>query len=235
MHHPIAHTLKKFDEELATLRDRVLQMGGLAEEQVRRAVQALERGDPQTAREVIGRDRELDVIELEIDEGIAHVLALRAPLGVDLRTVLTLGKTVTDLERIGDEARKVARSAEALHEETGDAPVLPFLPDLPLLAQQALGMLRCALDALVRRDLDRARGLGAMDDRLDRDFAAITVRIRDFMADQPELIGPCLHVLFAAKALERIGDHAKNIGDYVFYLVEGRDIRHPEVNPAFSG
>lgn len=235
MHHPIAHTLKKFDEELATLRDRVLQMGGLAEEQVRRAVQALEQGDPQTAREVIGRDRELDVIELEIDEGIAHVLALRAPLGVDLRTVLTLGKTVTDLERIGDEARKVARSAEALHEETGDAPGLPFLPDLPLLAQQALGMLRCALDALVRRDLDRARGLGAMDDRLDRDFAAITVRIRDFMADQPELIGPCLHVLFAAKALERIGDHAKNIGDYVFYLVEGRDIRHPEVNPAFSG
>lgn len=235
MHHPIAHTLKKFDEELATLRDRVLQMGGLAEEQVRRAVQALEQGDPQTAREVIGRDRELDVIELEIDEGIAHVLALRAPLGVDLRTVLTLGKTVTDLERIGDEARKVARSAEALHEETGDAPGLPFLPDLPLLAQQALGMLRCALDALVRRDLVRARGLGAMDDRLDRDFAAITVRIRDFMADQPELIGPCLHVLFAAKALERIGDHAKNIGDYVFYLVEGRDIRHPEVNPAFSG
>ncbi|MGY6517650.1 MAG: phosphate signaling complex protein PhoU [Lysobacteraceae bacterium] len=235
MHHPIAHTLKKFDEELATLRDRVLQMGGLAEEQVRRAVQALEQGDPQTAREVIGRDRELDVIELEIDEGIAHVLALRAPLGVDLRTVLTLGKTVTDLERIGDEARKVARSAEALHEETGDAPGLPFLPDLPLLAQQALGMLRSALDALVRRDLERARGLGAMDDRLDRDFAAITVRIRDFMADQPELIGPCLHVLFAAKALERIGDHAKNIGDYVFYLVEGRDIRHPEVNPAFSG
>jgi len=227
-----AHTLKKFDEELATLRDLVLRMGGEVEEQVARAIGVLEGGDPAVAREVIDRDRDIDRLELKADEEVAQLLALRSPLGVDLRTVLTLSKTVNDLERVGDEAKKIARIALQLHEEGREAGDIAQSSQVSALSQHALNMLRGALDALVRLDLDRAAQVKSADDTLDDGYKAIIANIKDFANRHPDAVGQVIQVMFAMKALERIGDHAKNIAQYVFYLVEGRDIRHPKSNPA---
>lgn len=229
-----AHTLKKFDEELSTLRDLVLKMGGLVEEQVLRAVEAMDRGDTDVARAVIERDREIDRLELKADEEVAQLLARRAPLGVDLRTVLTLSKTVNDLERIGDEAKKIARIAVQLQEGPDGQDVVPQLAEVGALSRLALTMLRGALDALVRLDLERAGRVGDQDDALDDAYKAMVAGLKRFMTGHPQAIGQAVQVMFAVKALERIGDHSKNIAEYVFYLVEGRDVRHPKANPAMQ-
>jgi phosphate transport system protein len=222
------HTIKKFDEELGTLRDLVLRMGGLVEEQLRRAVDALERGDAEQAREVIAGDREIDRIELRADEEIANLLALRSPLGIDLRTVLTLSKTVNDLERIGDEAKKVARTARDLDGDEASGRTI-FVPAVAGLARTAIDMLHGALDALVRLDLGQAERIRQADDTVDAAFAGCIRQIAEHMAGHPDSVPTGVKVLFASKGLERIGDHAKNIALYVFYLVEGRDVRHPKV------
>jgi phosphate transport system protein len=227
-----AHTIKKFDEELATLRDLVLRMGGLVEEQLLRAVEAIERGDAELARSVVQRDREIDRIELKADEEIAQLLALRSPLGVDLRTLLTFSKTVNDLERIGDEVKKVARFALRLQEDTGASELRSMGGEVGGMARRAQEMLHRALDSLVRLDLVQARAIKEQDRKLDADFDAGMARLREQMAAEPQSIALGLELAFALKALERIGDHAENIGQYVFYLVEGRDVRHPKVNPA---
>lgn len=218
------HTLKKFDEELSTLRDLVLRMGGLVEDQLRGALAALDAADPAAAREIVFRDREIDRIELKADEEIAQLLALRTPLGIDLRTVLTLSKTVTDLERVGDEAKKVARSCDA----AAALPREPFAAAIAEMGRLAAEQLHGALDALVRLDLDHAAAVKRGDKRLDRAFDAAVSAFGDQLAQQPLLAPQAVQWLFAAKALERIGDHAKNITQYVFYLVEGRDVRHPK-------
>lgn len=229
-----AHTLKKFDEELSTLRDLVLKMGGLVEEQVLRAVDALERGDSAVARDVIERDREIDRHELKADEEVAQLLALRSPLGVDLRTVLTLSKTVNDLERIGDEAKKIARIALQLQEDAGEDGSAGHLAQVGALSRLALNMLHGALDALVRLDLERATRVGDEDDTLDNAYKGMLASLKGFMSEHPQAVGMAVQIMFAIKALERIGDHSKNIAEYVFYLVEGRDIRHPKANPAMQ-
>lgn len=227
-----AHTIKKFDEELATLRDLVLRMGGLVEEQLLRAVEAIERSDAEQARGVVKRDREIDRIELKADEETAQLLALRSPLGVDLRTVLTYSKTVNDLERVGDEAKKVARVAVLLAEDPAQGEGLGLGAEVGNLARRAQDMLHRALDSLVRLDLPQARAVKELDDALDEAFDAGIARLKAHMTANPASVPLALELAFALKALERIGDHAKNIGEYVFYLVEGRDVRHPKVNPA---
>lgn len=226
-----AHTLKKFDQELTTLRDLVLRMGSEVETQVVRAIGALGDGDVQVARAVIEHDRAIDRLELQADEEVAQLLALRSPLGIDLRTVLTLSKTVNDLERVGDEAKKIGRIALQLHEGGKAATELARSHQVADLAQNALSMLRGALDALLRLDLAVATEVKDADDRLDDGYKAILVDIGALASRNPDAIGQLIQVLFAMKALERVGDHAKNIAQYVFYLVEGRDIRHPKSNP----
>jgi phosphate transport system protein len=224
-----AHTIKKFDEELATLRDLVLRMGGLVEEQLLRAVESIERADPELARSVLLRDRDIDRIELKADEEIAQLLALRSPMGVDLRTVLTYSKTVNDLERIGDEVKKIARLAVQLQEDPRQGESLSLGDEIGSMARHAQDMLHRALDSLVRLDLDQARRVKDLDKGLDRDFDAGIARVRGLMAADAQSIPLALELAFALKALERVGDHAKNISEYVFYLVEGRDVRHPKV------
>lgn len=229
-----AHTIKKFDEELATLRDLVLRMGGLVEEQVRRGLDALERGDAEAARAIVQRDREIDAIELRADEEIAQLLALRSPLGVDLRTVLTLSKTVTDLERIGDEAKKIARSCEQPSALAADLARQPYMDDLLQMGQLALALVQGALDALVRLDVTRAAEIKRADKQLDKAFDRILADIISNLMAEPAGAPLAVQAIFAAKALERIGDHAKNITQYVVYLVHGRDIRHPKANADFT-
>ena len=224
----VGHTIKKFDEELSTLRDLVLRMGGLVEEQLRRAVEALQSGDVEQARDVVQGDREIDRIELKADEEIATLLALRSPLGVDLRTILTLSKTVNDLERIGDEAKKVARATRDLADRMDDELRGQLVPPVSLLAGRSLGMLHDALDALVRLDLERADAVRKADDSVDTAFVQCIEQLSAAMVATPTRVPVGVQLLFAAKGLERIGDHAKNIAMYVYYLVEGRDIRHPK-------
>jgi phosphate transport system protein len=225
------HTLKKFDEELSTLRDLVLRMGGQVEAQLQRALDALQQCDRDASKDVVRDDRQIDRLELQADEEIANLLALRSPLGIDLRTVLTLSKSVTDLERIGDEAKKIARTCRRFPDDCADMGRLEYMPALFALGQRATRQLHGALDALARLDLERAAEIKAADSALDDECDALMARITAHMAQHPETVPMAVAVLFAAKALERVGDHAKNLTQYVVYLVEGRDVRHPKVNP----
>lgn len=230
-----SHIVSQFDEDLAVLRDLVLRMGGLVEAQLAAATQALQRGDPGAARTVIEADREIDRIELRSDEEVARLLALRSPLGIDLRTVLSFGKTVSDLERVGDEAKKIARICERCMEQGWRAADLPLLPAILAMAEIARSMLHNALNALVRMDLSLVQRLVDDDRRLDQRCKAAYAEGRDVMREQPERVDAAFEMVFAARSLERIGDHARNIGHYVHYLVEGRDSRHPAVNPDAGG
>lgn len=226
-----SHILSQFDEDLTVLRDLVLRMGGLVETQLAAAVEALHAGDEAAAQRVVEGDREIDRIELRCDEEVARLLALRAPLGVDLRTVLTLSKTVNDLERIGDEAKKIARTGARRAAESEENQSLPLLDPIMGMAEIARGMLSNSLNALVRLDLDLAGQVAQDDDRLDDRFKSTLREGKAIMGREPQTIEATLEMVFIAKSLERIGDHAKNVANYVFYLVEGRDVRHPAVNP----
>ena len=221
------HILSQFDEDLSVLRDLVLRMGGLVEEQLTAAVDALRLGDAQAARAVIGNDREIDRIELRSDEELARLLALRAPLGIDLRTVLTLGKTVSDLERIGDEAKKIARGTRNGVAEGRELARMPTLAGVLDMAVLARGMLHDALNALVRLDLELAGKVAGSDDLQDQALKEAITQGKALMQSRPELVDAAFDLVFMAKSLERIADHAKNIANYVHYLVEGKDVRHP--------
>lgn len=229
-----AHILSQFDNDLSILRDLVLRMGGLVEEQLTGAVDALHRGDANAASAVVAGDREIDLIELRSDEELARLLALRSPLGIDLRTVLTLGKTVGDLERIGDEAKKTARTARNCVELGRDTRRLPLLDPILAMAEMARAMLHGSLNALVRLDIELAGQVRQDDDHLDEAFKSVLAEGKQVMRDRPDDIDAALDMIFVGKSLERIGDHAKNITNYVHYLVEGKDVRHPKVNPATS-
>lgn len=224
------HTLKRFDEQLGVLRDLVIQMGGVVEDQLANAIQALVRSDEQLADSVIHGDRQVDRFELRADGEIAQLLALRTPLGIDLRTVLGLSKTVNDLERVGDETKKIARVALKLRgwrEEHGDPSGL-LLDDIERMARVVGEVLRGAMDALARLDLSQARWVLEHDDTVDREYKTLLGRLTALMMQSPERVPAALQTIFVVKGLERIGDHAKNIAEYVFYVVDGRDVRHPK-------
>lgn len=227
-----SHIVSQFDEDLAVVRDLVLRMGGLVEDQLAGAIRALQQGDQAAALRVIEGDRAIDRIELRSDEEVARLLALRSPLGIDLRTVLSFGRSVSDLERVGDEAKKIARTCERCVDHGWRPADLPLLPAILAMAEIARSMLHNALNALVRMDLGLARKLAEDDERLDQRCTAAYAEGRQIMREQADRVDAAFEMVFVAKSLERIGDHAKNIGHYVHYLVEGRDTRHPAVNPA---
>lgn len=224
------HTLKRFDEQLGVLRDLVIQMGGVVEDQLAKAIQALASGDERLADNVIQGDRQVDRFELRADGEIAQLLALRTPLGIDLRTVLGLSKTVNDLERVGDETKKIARVALKLQgwrDEHGDES-RRLLEDIERMARVVGEVLRGAMDALARLDLSQARWVLEHDETVDREYKALLARLTTRMMQSPEQVPAAVQIIFVVKGLERIGDHAKNIAEYVFYVVDGRDVRHPK-------
>ncbi|MEZ5455353.1 MAG: phosphate signaling complex protein PhoU [Lysobacteraceae bacterium] len=224
------HTLKRFDEQLGVLRDLVIQMGGVVEDQLAKAIQALASGDERIADSVIQGDRQVDRFELRADGEIAQLLALRTPLGIDLRTVLGLSKTVNDLERVGDETKKIARVALKLQgwrDEHSDES-RRLLEDIERMARVVGEVLRGAMDALARLDLSQARWVLEHDETVDREYKALLGRLTTRMMQSPEQVPAAVQIIFVVKGLERIGDHAKNIAEYVFYVVDGRDVRHPK-------
>jgi phosphate transport system protein len=217
------HISKQFDAELEAVRSRVLQMGGLVEEQIVKAVGALASGDIAVLDGVIEDDHRVNAMEVGLDESCSQIIARRQPAAGDLRLVMAVIKTITDLERIGDEAEKIARMARLIH--AAERQHMPRL-ELKHVANLALSMLRQALDAFARLDVNAALRVVKQDRGVDDEFRSILRQLITFMMEDPRTITRCLEILFVAKAIERIGDHAKNMAEYVVYMVEGRDVRH---------
>ncbi len=217
------HTHKQFDTELETIRTGVLQMGGLVETQVANALEGLKTANIPLLERVIAGDRQINLLEVELDEDCNHIIAKRQPAAVDLRLVMTVIKAIADLERIGDEAKKIAKAAKRLH--SGESPFTLHI-DLAYSAGLALDMLRNALDSFARADASNWTAITKQDEEVDACFKGIMRQLITFMMEDPRTISNSLEVLFIAKAIERIGDHSKNVAEYVVYLVQGRDVRY---------
>src|SRR5215470_10674411 len=218
------HTLKQFDAELEALRARVLQMGGLVEEQIVRAMESLANGNVQMAARVVEDDHRVNALEVAIDEDCSTIIARRQPAAGDLRMIMMVVKTITDLERIGDEAAKIARMAKLIN--SVDRVQQPRYVEIRRMANLALDMLRKSLDCFARLDVSGSAEVVRTDQHVDDEFRAILRQLITFMMEDPRTISASIEILFIAKALERIGDHAKNISEYVIYMVKGKDVRH---------
>ena len=217
------HLSKQFDAELEAIRSRVLEMGGLVESQIRRALEALGTGERSLSDEVIANDHRVNGMEVAIDGECSQVIVRRQPAANDLRLILAITKTVTDLERIGDEAQKIARMAKSIHERELSS---PRVVDVRHAAEIALSMLRRALDAFARLDVTAAAAVIEEDAAIDSEFRSILRQLITYMMEDPRTISTALEIVWVAKAIERIGDHAKNMAEYVIYIVKGTDVRH---------
>lgn len=217
------HTIKQFDAELQSVRGKVLQLGGLVERQITHAMEALVKGDLILCEQVINTDHDVNRLEVELDEACVHIIAKRQPTAIDLRMIMTVIKTITDLERIGDEAKKIAKQARALH--SSDMTYVPRI-ELRHAADLVVSMLRQALDAFARTDCSVATEVVRRDKEVDAEFKAAMRQLITYMIEDPRTISRALELLFIAKSIERIGDHAKNISEYVVYMEKGRDVRH---------
>lgn len=221
---PTEHTFKQFDTELENIRASVLKMGGLVEEQVTRAIDALVSGNLALAQEVINQDHAVNALEVHIDEDVAHIIAKRQPTASDLRMLMMVVKTITDLERIGDEAAKIARMASLIHHS--ERLSLPRFNEVRYMSSLVLDMLRKALDGFARLDASNAPSIARQDEAVDEEFRLNLRHLITFMMEDPRTISVFIDILFAAKAIERMGDHAKNMSEYVVYMVKGKDVRH---------
>lgn len=217
------HISQQFDVELEQLRSRVFTMGGLVEQQLSDAIKALVSGNVQLADSVITNDYRINAMEVAIDEECTHILARRQPAAGDLRLVVAVIKAITDLERMGDQAEKVARMGRHLAEM--ERPRNEYI-EIQSLGDNVQQMIHGALDAFVRMDVEAALAVAKQDDKIDHEYESIMRQAITFMMEDPRSIKRVLDVMWAARALERIGDHARNICEYVIYLVRGKDVRH---------
>jgi phosphate transport system protein len=218
------HISHEFDEELEQLRNKVLKMGGLVEKQVRNAISALTRLDAIEGVEVCQNDHQVNTLEVGIDEDCVNILARRQPAASDLRMVIAVIKTITDLERIGDEAERIAKMAVRIAEEDGI--FHNRYSGINHLADHVQYMVHGSLNAFTRMDVDEAIVIKKADKKVDEEYKLLMRSLITYMMEDPRTISETLDVAQAARALERIGDHAKNICEYVIYLVHGKNIRH---------
>jgi phosphate transport system protein len=218
------HTSKQYDADLEAVRAKVLEMGGLVEQQIVDALDALIRADVKLARVVMDNDARVNALEMQIDEDCSHIIARRQPAAGDLRMVMMMVKTITDLERIGDEATKIARTAHRIYDE--DRMYKPRFTEIKNMVKVVREMLRTSLDSFARLDISQTVEVAKQDELVDEQFRAAMRQLITFMLEDPRTISMSLEVLFVAKAVERIGDHAKNIAEYVVYMVKGKDVRH---------
>lgn len=218
------HIFRQFDTEIEDIRALVLQMGGMVEEQITKAIRALSERDMELADEVIEKDQQVNALELRIDEACTHMIARRQPAAGDLRLIMTVERAITDLERIGDKAEKIARLAKKIY--SPDRLVVPRFNEIKHMSEMVLAMLRTSLDAFARFDMSAAADLKKQDREVDEEFDAVVRHLITFMMEDPRMISVSIDILFAAKAVERVGDHAKNIASYVVYMAKGKDVRH---------
>jgi phosphate transport system protein len=219
------HTIKQYDQELESLRGRILQMGGLVESQLRMAIDCFEHADLRKADMVVEADERVDAEEVDLARVILNLIVRRQPAANDLRLIMGVSRAVTDLERIGDEATKIARAARWIHNKE----ILvraPRIRDIRVSAEAALSMLRGALDAFARLDAVAAADIIREDQEVDEHFRLILRQLITFMMEDPRTITSSLDTVWVAKAIERIGDHSKNIAGDVVFIVQGEDVRH---------
>lgn len=222
---------RQFNEELENVRSQVLKMGGLVEAQLGQAAQALVTSDTALAREVMANDYRVNALDVTIDEECTRIVACSQLAASDLRLVMAVIKTITDLERIGDEAKRVARMvAEDKHGTLNEE----MRQELGHMGGLVRDMLRQVLDAFARLDVDTAIEVVRKDNKVDAKYGSITRQLMTYMAEDPRSIPLILNALWAARSLERMGDRCQNIAEYIFYLVYGRDIRHTSVDEALA-
>lgn len=223
---PGEHSSKQYDMDLETIRSKVLLMGGLVESQFQDAVACFRTGNIAQAEQVIKADENVNNLEVSLDDTCSHLIVKRQPAANDLRTVMATIKVITDLERIGDEATKIARAAKSITER--GVTTINHYETIRVMAASAGDMLHDALDAFARLDGKQAIELIAQDEIVDHEFRSVMRTLITFMMEDPRTISGALDTLWVAKAIERIGDHVKNIAEYVVYIVEGKDIRHTD-------
>jgi phosphate transport system protein len=218
------HLSSQFDSELSGVSGRVMEMGGLVESQIRAAVYALSEFSSEAADQVREIETRVNLMEVEIDRELSSIIARRQPTARDLRLLIAISKTTANLERAGDEAVKIARMVKSII-DGGGARNLPA-SELRIAADLASGLLRKALDAFARLDANAAVSILKEDDQIDREFDGFVRKLITYMMEDPRTISASLDLLFLAKAIERIGDHSKNIAEFIIYVVKGADIRH---------
>jgi len=218
------HLSSQFDSELNAVSSRVMELGGMVESQISQAVYALAQFDTEAADRVIETETRVNAMEIEIDRELSSIIARRQPTARDLRLLIAISKTTANLERVGDEANKIARMVKSII-ESGSARALPST-ELRIAADLASGLLRKALDAFARLDTAAALSILKDDDLIDKEFDGFVRKLVTYMMEDPRTISASLDLLFLAKAIERIGDHAKNIAEFIIYIVKGADVRH---------
>jgi phosphate transport system protein len=217
------HISQQYNAELEDIRSKVLQMGGLVEQQIEQALKALVSGDTALGEAVVMNDMKVNQLDVAIDEECNQIIARRQPAASDLRLVMAVVKTITDMERIGDEAEKIARMAVRLANE--ERPKNNYAEVLTL-GNHVREMVHDALDAFARMDIEAAVNTAHQDRKIDQKYDGIMRQMITHMMEDPRTITRALDVIWAARALERIGDHARNICEYIVYLVKGKDVRH---------
>lgn len=223
------HIVKRYSEEMGRLHDLVLEIAELVREQLRNAVQTMEQEDCDAARQVIERDKEVNDLDVEADDEIVHLIAKRQPMARDLREILTVGKIVTDLERVGDEARKIARLTIHFYDNDMPAPNNQIVKDITRMANFVDGMLDKAIRSYNEQDLDLAVEVIQMDLEIEQEFTSAMRRLSTFVMEDCRSVGHMVETVLGLRALERIGGHAKNIAGYVVFLVKGKDVRHEDL------
>ena len=222
------HLSSQFDSELSAVSSRVMEMGGLVESQIRTAVYALAQFSVESADQVFELETRVNAMEIDIDRELSSIIARRQPTARDLRLLIAISKTTANLERAGDEADKIARMVKSII-SSGSARALPA-SELRVACDLASGLLRKALDAFARLDVTMAVSILKEDDAIDLEFDGFVRKLITYMMEDPRTISPSLDLLFLAKAIERIGDHSKNIAEFIIYIVKGADVRHTSID-----
>ncbi|MBA4059443.1 MAG: phosphate transport system regulatory protein PhoU [Verminephrobacter sp.] len=225
---PEKHLSTQFDSELNSVSSRVMELGGLVESQIRQAIYALSQFSMEAVEQVASIEQRVNAMEVEIDHELSSIIARRQPTARDLRLLIAFSKATANLERMGDEAHKMARMVKSII-ESGAARSLPS-SDLRMAADLASGLLRKALDAFARLDTKAALDILKEDDLIDKEFDGFVRKLVTYMMEDPRTISASLDLLFLAKAIERIGDHSKNVAELIIYLVKGKDVRHVAMN-----
>ncbi len=223
------HLSTQFDAELSGISTRVLEMGGLVESQIAQAIYALTHFSGETASQVLTQEERVNTMEVEIDRDLSTIIARRQPTARDLRLLIAISKAIANLERVGDEAARVARTVQRLINTGVSSRMRLPVADLAFESELAIAQLRKALDAFARLDVDKALEVLKQDDQIDQEFEGLMRKLITFMMEDPRTISSSIDLVFVAKAIERVGDHAKNLAEVIIYVVKGTDVRHNPV------